>query len=376
MKSNRITAAALLAISLFCAITAAKEFRDMWKEEPIARGPGVAEVRKLSDYFPKLKGTIGDTDIFVLNGSKPGGSILVLAGTHANEPAGLVAAVLLIENAKLESGRMFVVPRANRSALTHNDPQEGSPQRFTIKTPWGARWFRYGSRATNPVVQWPDPDVYIHASSGQRLSGNETRNLNRSYPGRPDGNFTEQVAFGITELIRQEKIDLTIDLHESSPEYPVINAVVAHERAMPLASEVIISLQLEGIPFSLEPSPRNLSGLSHRELGDYTDTLAVLMETANPSQGRLRGKTDESLVLTGIDHSYEQAVKLGRLFVSFDETGHPLEQRVGRHLAGVLEFARAFSKIYQDKPIIISNVPGYDELQKNGIGRYLLPVKQ
>ena len=30
-----------------------------------------------------------------------------------------------------------------------------------------------------------------------------------------------------------------------------------------------------------------------------TDTLAILMETANPAQGRLRGATNEQLVLTG-----------------------------------------------------------------------------
>lgn len=42
--------------------------------------------------------------------------------------------------------------------------------RFTIETPNGERWFRFGSRATNPIHQWPDPEIYVHASSGQRLS--------------------------------------------------------------------------------------------------------------------------------------------------------------------------------------------------------------
>ncbi len=97
-----------------------------------------------------------------------------------------------------------MIPRTNNSAFTHNDPQEGSPQRFTISTPHGERWFRYGSRATNPIDQWPDPDVYIHASSGQQLSGSETRNLNRGYPGRPDGTLTEQICYGITELIKKK----------------------------------------------------------------------------------------------------------------------------------------------------------------------------
>lgn len=35
--------------------------------------------------------------------------------------------------------------------------------RFTIDTPNGERWFRFGSRATNPHHQWPDPEIYVHA---------------------------------------------------------------------------------------------------------------------------------------------------------------------------------------------------------------------
>ena len=107
------------------------------------------------------------------------------------------------------------------------------------------------------------------------------------------------MAYAITELIRKNNINLTIDLHEASPEYPVINAIVSHEKAMGIASQVAMNLEFEDIAISLEPSPVNLRGLTHRELGDYTDTYAVLMESANAAQGRLRGRTDEALVLTG-----------------------------------------------------------------------------
>lgn len=374
MKRYRITAVIFLSLSIFSAFIAGKSFMKMFDEEPIVKGPGITEIKMLSDYFPDLKGTMGDTEIYVLKGKKSGGSMLVLGGTHPNEPAGYLSAVMLIENAKIEEGTLYVIPKSNRSAFTHNDPQEGAPQRFTIETKDGERWFRYGSRATNPIHQWPDSDVYIHAASGQQLSGSETRNLNRGYPGRADGTFTEQVCYGIAELIRSEKIDMTFDLHEASPEYPVIDAMVAHERAMPLASEVAIDLQIEGINIGLEPSPVNLHGLTHRELGDYTDTLAILMETANPSQGRLRGKTDENLVLTGIDPTYVKAQKLGRLFVPFDEKGHPIEARVGRHVTALMNYAKTFTKQNTNKPIIIKNVPNYEDILNNGIGEYLLPV--
>ncbi|WP_315119106.1 succinylglutamate desuccinylase/aspartoacylase family protein [uncultured Clostridium sp.] len=375
MKGSKITAAIFLCLSLLCGFVAGKSYLAMNKEETIVDGPGVSEIRMLSDYYPGLKGTNGDTKVYVLKGEKPGGSMLVLGGTHPNEPSGFMSAVTLIENARLDAGTLYVIPRANNSAFTHNDPQEGSPQKFVIDTPDGERWFRYGSRATNPIDQWPDPDVYIHASSGQQLSGSETRNLNRAYPGRPDGTLTEKIAYGITEMIKKEKIDVSIDLHEASPEYPVINATVSHERGMAIASQAVINLQLKGIEMGLEPSPTNLHGLTHRELGDYTDTIAILMETANAAQGRLRGKTDENLVLTGKDKSYVKAAKLGRLFVPYDENGHPIEERVGRHLEGINEISKAFSKEKVDRPIVIENVPSYNELIDKGIGSFLNPLK-
>lgn len=375
MVGNKKTGILILIFSAIIAFIAGKEFLKLREPEPIVTGEGVTSIQKLSDYLPSLKGTSGDSDIYVFKGEEEGGSTLVLGGTHGNEPSGLMAAILLVENAKVDKGTLYVIPRTNGSGFTHNDPQEGSPQRFHIKTPFGERWFRYGSRATNPLDQWPDPDVYVHASSGQNLSGNETRNINRAYPGRADGTYTEKVAYAITELIRQNDINLTIDLHEASPEYPVINAIVAHENAMGIASQVAMNLEFEDISISLEPSPVSLRGLTHRELGDFTNTYAVLMETANAAQGRLRGKTDEALVLTGIDDRYVEAQKLGRLYVPYDETGHPLEERVGRHLSGIMQFITVMGENEPDKEMLVENVPIYADLMENGIGNYLKEVK-
>ncbi|MDR3258041.1 MAG: succinylglutamate desuccinylase [Fusobacteriaceae bacterium] len=374
MKGNKITGIFLIFLSLGIAFFAGREFLKMREPETIVEGEGVTSIQRLSDYLPALKGTSGDSEIYVIKGKEDGGSVLVLGSTHGNEPSGLMAAVLLIENVKVDKGTLYVIPRTNGSGLTHNDPQEGAPQRYHIKTPYGERWFRYGSRATNPLDQWPDPDVYIHATSGQHLSGNETRNINRAYPGRKDGTFTEKMAYAVTEFIKVNKVDLTIDLHEASPEYPVINAIVSHENAMPIASEVVMNLEFEDISIGLEQSPVSLHGLTHRELGDYTDTYAVLMETANASQGRLRGRTDEALALTGKDPTYVAAQKLGRLFVPFDESGHPLEERVGRHLAGVAQFVIVMGENEPDKKVEITGIPTYEELMNNGIGNYLKEI--
>ena len=371
-KKSWLSALILLCFSAAAIGYLATQFLSMREVEPIYPGPGVTEIKMLSDWYPGLEGTAGDTEVYILKGENEGDSMLVLGGTHPNEPSGLVGAILLIENAVPETGTLYVIPRTNNSAMTCTDPQEGAPMKYTIQTPGGERWFRFGSRATNPIHQWPDPEIYVHASSGQRLSGSETRNINRSYPGRTDGNLTEKMAYGVAELIRQEGIDIEVDLHEASPEYPTINAMVAHEDAMLLASQALINMQLEGVNISLEPSPTNLHGLTHRELGDYTDTLALLMETSNPSQGRLRGRTNEELVVEGKDKFYVQAAINGRLYVPFDESGHPLAQRVGRQVTGVAQIAASYTELGLGT-LVINGIPSYSEIESN-MGVYLDPT--
>jgi len=194
MQRHTITAIICLAGALAAAAIAGASFLSMRTPDVIVPGPGVTEVKMLSDWFSGIKGTPGDTEVYVMKGADDGASMLILGGTHPNEPAAHLAAILFIENVVPQKGTLYVIPRANASGFTANDPQEGAPQRFTIQTPNGPRVFSYGSRATNPIHQWPDPNVYIHASSGQTLSGSETRNLNRGYPGRPDARSPKRCA--------------------------------------------------------------------------------------------------------------------------------------------------------------------------------------
>ena len=372
VKKSWMSATALLVLAAAAIGYLAVQFLSMREVEPICPGPGVTEVKMLSDWYPGLKGTAGDTEVYVLKGEKEGDSMLVLGGTHPNEPSGLVGAVLLIENVVMEEGTLYVIPRTNNSAMTCTDPQEGAPMRFTISTPGGDRWFRFGSRATNPIHQWPDPEIYVHATSGQRLSGSETRNINRSYPGRTDGNFTEKMSYGVTQLIQQEKVAITVDLHEASPEYPTINTIVAHQDALALASQALINMQLEGMSIGLEPSPERLHGLTHRELGDFTETLALLMETSNPSQGRLRGVTNAEMVVTGKDKYYLKASGYGRLYdLGYSEAGRSISERVARHVTGVVQFAVAFNELGLGN-MVFTNVPSYSEMTAD-IGPYLTP---
>jgi hypothetical protein len=371
-KTRQLLSSALVLAAAF-ALTAAvvPGYLAQQEEELIRQGPGVTAVKKLSDWFEGIRGTAGDTDVYLLDSQKPGATAVVLGGTHGNEPAGYMAAIVMVENAVPQSGKIFVVPHANNSAMNHRDYQEASPRFLEFKAASGQRVFRYGSRATDPTDQWPDPDIYVHAASGQQLSGAETRNLNRAYPGRPAGTFTEKVAFAITSMIKSEKADLVLDLHEASPEYPVINAIVAHERAMPVASLAVLNLEFEDVKIALEPSPQNLHGLSHRELGDNTGALVMLFESSNASQGRLRGATDARLVVEGTDDKYLRAAKLGRLAVPFDEKGWPLKLRVGRHTSSIMAVFEAFSSKNPEKRIAVTGLPRFADLAERGLEPYL-----
>jgi hypothetical protein len=368
---KRILASLLvLLVAGAVMLVAGRAFLAQRAAEPIPVRPDSGAAKMLSDYFPALRGTAGDTNVFIFEGAEPGGNVLILGGTHPNEPAGFITAVVAAENVRVARGRLVVIPRANASGFTHSDPQEGSPQRFGLETPNGVRLFRLGSRVTNPVHQWPDPTLYV-TPTGQTLAGIESRNLNRAYPGKADGNLTERVAFGIMELIRKEKIDLGIDLHESAPEYPVINAIVFHENSAELAALAQIELQGEGYEFRLEASPTNLRGLSHREWGDEAGIMAVLFETPNASHGRLKGRPSAALVVDGKDPYYEKAARLGRLYVPFGPEGIPLKNRVARHLAGIAAVLRSLGEIRPDKAVVFEGLPAASDVEIRGIGTFL-----
>ncbi len=362
------TASGLCVIGVVLIIVLAGIFLKQREPEPLYPGEGVTEQFMLSRYLPALEGTNGDTEVYVLDSGVPGASMLVLGGTHPNEPSGVVSAFMLVEYCKPTEGVLYVIPRANNSAFTCTDPQEAAPLTFTIQTQNGERWFRFGSRATNPVDQWPDSEVYIHRSSGQQLSGSETRNLNRGYPGVADGTLTEQVCYAITEMIKDKAISITVDLHEASPEYTTVNAMVVHERAYDLAAISLWDVE-DYMKITIESSPPNLHGLTHRELGDATNTLAILMETANASQGRLHGRIDADLVVSGKDKFYTRADAYGAVTVPYSSEGISISERCARHLSCIVAFANNY--MGEDGFLDLGDMPSYQEILKNGIGYYL-----
>lgn len=341
-------------------------------KEPVVIGPGVTDVKKLSEYFTDLEGTANDCNLYFLNGENQGATMLLLGGTHPEEPAGRLAAWLFVENGFMETGRLIVALSANRSASTVTRISGAYPPDFTIPTDWGGQQFRMGDRWSNPLDQWPDPEVYIHYPSRQNLAYVDIRNLNRTWPGRSNGTLTEKTCYAFTEMIKQEKIDIVIDLHEAELQYPVISTIVAHEKGEELATLVSMMLpDFEGFNMGMEFSPKNLHGLSHREIGDFTDAISLLFEAPEPFLDATRGKTTREQLLTGKDEFVVKAGEHGLLFEKIDENGWPIDVRVGRHTSAVLQTMASWSEDHLGKALSCQNVPKYAEVIKNGIGYYL-----
>jgi hypothetical protein len=87
--------------------------------------------------------------------------------------------------------------------------------------------------------------------------------------------------------------------------------------------------------------------------------------------GRFRGKTNEHLITQGSDRNYEIAHALGRLFVPFNQNGHPLKDRVARNMATIEEIIAAYNEGNKGNEIILDDLPSYDDVQKKGIGAFL-----
>ncbi len=79
----------ILILGLLVMIPAGVGFyRSRYLPEPVVLGPGVTGVKKLSSYFPDLEGTINDANVYFLEGEQPGGTMLVLGGTHPGRTGG------------------------------------------------------------------------------------------------------------------------------------------------------------------------------------------------------------------------------------------------------------------------------------------------
>ncbi|HDP98932.1 MAG TPA: hypothetical protein ENN22_07105 [bacterium] len=125
-----------------------------------------------------MKNTPYQTPVFLFDSQKNGSVVLIVGGTHGDEPAGCEAAHRLLSflsNVELLQGKIFIIPEANKIAVSENKRRIPVPQ---------------------------DVD-------------REKGNLNRCFPGDSEGLPMEQMAHEVTNLIRSQQVELFMDLHES-----------------------------------------------------------------------------------------------------------------------------------------------------------------
>ena len=126
---------------------------------------------KATGYIAVASGVDAATNIpvIVVNGAKPGPVLALIAGSHGTEYASIIALQKLAQAADPAalSGTLIILPLLNVASFRQKVPH------------------------LNPV---------------------DSKNMNRFYPGKPDGTQTERVSWTIGKLV-VEKCDYLIDLH-------------------------------------------------------------------------------------------------------------------------------------------------------------------
>ena len=371
-KLNLIKSIALCVIAFCMAVAGYLFWEHRNYKEPVVVSEYITEVKKLSDYSDVVKGTVNDSNVYIFDSGVEGGTFLIWGSTPPEEPAGVMAASLMVENLKVTQGKVIIIDRENNSASTNTRVGEAYPRFFTYETEWGTKIWRFGDRHANQLDSWPDPEVYIHYPSGQTLANVDIRNTNRNWPGKANGLLTERTNYAVMELIRQEGVDMTLDFHEAELEYTVENTIVVHEKGQAVAAMVSMDLTANtfDVPVGMEFSPTALHGLSHREVGDYSDAASYLVEVAEPMLDRIRGITDEELLMSGKDRFVMMAGDRGLLYAPIDENGWPIEKRVARHIAVATKIIEVNNTVNPDQVITIEGIPTYEEIMANGLAPY------
>lgn len=108
-----------------------------------------------------------ETTGVIIESSRPGPTVVLIAGIHGNEPSGTVALDSL-KDLKIQKGKVVILPRGNLPASLVN-------------------------KRTIPSLG----------------------DLNRAFPGQDKGMAVEELAWHITEMIENNAADIVVDLHES-----------------------------------------------------------------------------------------------------------------------------------------------------------------
>ena len=124
-----------------------------------------------------LEDSIYETAVYKFTSNVPGKKYAIVGGIHGDEVAGWKAALQLKEKRNF-TGEVLIIPQASILACKREE--------------------RYPGRGLGGIV-----------------NGITYKDLNRNFPGDPNGNVTKQIAYAISETVKDFNPDVVVDLHES-----------------------------------------------------------------------------------------------------------------------------------------------------------------
>lgn len=376
MRKRRVFKIVVLAVMAFFAFLSSLCFvRERTSYDTFVPSASYSYTVRLSDYDSSLLGTKMDAPVFVFDSGIKGADVFIMGGTHPNESGGILSAVIIMENIELESGRVFVLPVANMSAYLNTLPGYGYPEYYTLQTEWGEKSFKVGSRVASPLDQWPDPPFYVHYPSGQRLSYEEARNINRTFPGRRNGSSLERASNAIMTLLEKEGIDYAFDLHEASVTYPVNLDIVAPEISFDIAYLSALMLEEKGISLRVEATSSSNKGYTHSEWARVDGVHPFLIEVPTPFIDRTPGAMTGKMIVSGKDEFLYKVAEYGYSGVDYPEDGISISERVAIHVATIDKCLEIAGQFNPDNAIEIK-LPSYEEIKEKGVGSFLHEDKE
>jgi len=191
------------------------------------------------------KDTDYQTNAYFYSSEQEGPTVMIMAGVHGDELAGIEALKQFMENIKLERGTVIIIPEANKEAIKHR------------------------VRAISPE-----------------------EDLNRNYPGDTTLEGIERLAGEIFKIMKNNEIDFLLDLHESVDYYhknssfygqTIVlddnNHLFLREIADYLANELNSSIVSQEDMFDVIIKP--IAGSSTYEALNHLKICGITFETCN-----------------------------------------------------------------------------------------------
>lgn len=128
--------------------------------------------------FWLAEGEASRTQCHIIDSGRTGPTVLLLGGTHGDETAGFTAAGQLVDDLTPRTGLVILIPYANRQAIDLN-----------------------------------------------QRTGADLVDMNRAYPGDPEGDAIQVLAAEIMALIQQYQPVCVVDMHEGRNFYGVDGSI-------------------------------------------------------------------------------------------------------------------------------------------------------